>query len=91
MRWLNDAIASGMVFDLIAVLMVVEALGLIVHARTSGRGLGTRAILASIGAGFFLVVAFKSVISGASAAWTGFFLSGALAAHVVDLEGRLRR
>ena len=91
MHWLDDVLGSGLIFDCIAALMIIEAAALLAYCRRSGRGPGARALLASIGAGFFLILAFKSFIGGASAAWTGFFLSGALAAHVMDLEVRMRR
>lgn len=91
MEWLSQAIATGRMFDIIAIVMVVEAAGLWLYRRISGHGPGTREVLASIGAGFCLVVAFRVAMAGAATAWTLFFLSCALAAHVLDMERRLRR
>lgn len=91
MPWLNSAITSGMIFDIIAALMVIEVIVLVAHRRLSGRGLATRAVLTSVGAGFCLILAFKAFLAGAAVAWIGLFLSGALAAHLLDLEYRLRR
>lgn len=90
MQWLNELITSGRVFDVIAVLMAIEGVALLLYAR-SGDTARTRAVLLSVGAGFFLVVAFRAFVSGAPVAWTGAFLTCALVVHVIDLEARLRR
>lgn len=91
MQWLSSAIASGRIFDLVAAMMLAEMAVLWLYRRVSGRGPGTREVLSSIGAGLCLVLAFRCASAGWPMAWTAFFLSGALAAHVLDLEARLRR
>ncbi len=90
MQAMNELITSGRVFDVIAALMAIEAVALLLYRRSSG-GAGTRAVLMSVGAGFFLVIAFRAFVSGAPVAWTGAFLTCALVVHVIDLEARLRR
>jgi hypothetical protein len=90
MHWMNELVTSGRVFDVIAVLMAIEAAALLLYAR-SGDAARSRAMLLSVGAGFFLVIAFRAFVSGAPAAWTGAFLTCALVVHVIDLESRLRR
>ena len=83
----------ALALDVILVLVVAEALGLVaLHART-GRGIKPRHILANLAAGFCLMLALRLSLEGgrqdASAqAMIALVLLAALLAHVLDLASR---
>jgi hypothetical protein len=79
---------SGRVIDLILLLVVAEAAGLLLLRRATGRGVAPSALLANLAAGAFLLLALRCGLSGAGAAWVGLCLALALVAHLADLRSR---
>ena len=79
---------NGRVIDLILVLVLAEAAGLILLHRATGRGIAASALLANLAAGAFLLAALRCGLSGAGDGWVGLFLALALAAHLTDLRAR---
>lgn len=83
--WLDAARAA----DLIAALMLVEAVWLLWRRRRTRRGPRAGEVLAMLGAGFALVLALRSVLAGAAWPWTALWLALAGLAHLCDLRQRL--
>ena len=82
---------SGHVADLILAVLAAEAVLLSLWRRRSGRGPDLPAILALVLPGVALVLALRLALTGAWWGWIGLALTGALAAHLLDLGQRLRR
>jgi hypothetical protein len=80
--------ASGRIIDLILVLVVLEAVGLVVWHRRTGHGLAPGAMAATIGSGVALMLAVRAALVGAWWGWVALPLLAALMAHLVDLRGR---
>jgi hypothetical protein len=79
---------DGRVIDLILLLVAVEAIGLLLLRRATGRGLSPSALLANLAAGAFLLAALRCGLSGTGVAWVGLCLALALVAHLADLRAR---
>lgn len=77
--------------DVILVLVVVEALGLVFVHRTTGRGIRPAPLLANLAAGFSLMLATRLALGEASDAVIALCLLAALAAHLADLASRWTR
>jgi hypothetical protein len=60
------------------------------HAR-SGRGLPPGVLLPMLGAGLFLLLGARALLTGAPLAWAGAAFAAAGLAHALDLARRLRR
>lgn len=83
--------ASGHVVDIALALTVIEA-GLVTwYARRIGRGPAPGPFLGNLLSGVCLMLALRAALVGAWWGWIGFFLIGALAAHLSDLRWRWRR
>lgn len=80
--------ASGTAIDLILALTLVEAIGLTLYHRRTGRGVAPRDFLANLLSGMALLAAVRSALTGAD--WTAIAacLAAALAAHITDLGRR---
>jgi hypothetical protein len=76
--------------DLVLVLVAVEALGLYVLLRWTGRGPSYTALLANLSAGVALVVAVRAALTGASYGLIAGILAMSLIAHLADLWLRWR-
>lgn len=86
-----EMFTQGGFIDAVLALVAVEALVLVaVHART-GRGIAPASLLATLAAGAFLLVALRSALIGAGAAWIAGSLLAAGVAHCADLALRWRR
>jgi hypothetical protein len=76
--------------DLVLALVAVEALGLYVVLRWTGRGPSYTALLANLAAGVALVCAVRAALVGASYAMIAGILALSLVAHLTDLWLRWR-
>lgn len=83
-----DLFASGRVIDLILVLVGVEAAGLALLHRLTGRVPRLAALLPNLAAGACLLVAVRAALTGAEWIWVAASLLGALIAHIADLLTR---
>jgi hypothetical protein len=79
---------NGRVIDLILILVLVEAIGLVVLRWATGRGIAPGALLANLAAGALLLAALRAGMSGAGDGWVGLCLALALVAHLTDLRAR---
>jgi hypothetical protein len=86
-----ELFASGHVVDLIIAFMVVEAVVLLAWRRRTGHGIAPGPLVASLLAGFFLLLALRSALTGAPWAVMAGWLLAALVAHLADLIRRLTR
>lgn len=84
-----ELFANGRMIDLILALVVVEALGLAVLHRVTGRLPPLPRLLPNLAAGAFLLVAVRAALVGADWIWVAGSLLVALMAHIVDLLTRL--
>jgi hypothetical protein len=76
--------------DLVLALVAVEALGLYVLLRWTGRGPSYTALLANLGAGVALVCAVRAALTGATYGVIAVILALSLVAHLTDLWLRWR-
>ena len=83
--------ASGLAADLIAAVMVIEAVWLAWRHRRSGQGPRPAEIGAMLGAGLGLVLALRCTLVGAPWPWIAFWLGAAGLAHALDLRLRTQR
>jgi hypothetical protein len=88
---MESLVRSGHVADVILACMVVEAVALLAWHRATGRGLRPGAVAALLLPGALLVLALRFALTGAAWSLVPLALVGALAAHLWDLRGRLRR
>ncbi len=79
---------SGLVADVILVVMIAEALLLLVYRKVSGRGPAAAGLLTMLLAGACLVLALRAVLTGAHWPVVAVFLLAALLAHLLDLYRR---
>lgn len=82
---------TGNVVLIILGLVVVEAIGLAVFRRRTGRGIPMVPMLANLAAGGCLMLAIRAALLDQDWTWTGFFMALALMAHLVDFGSRLLR
>lgn len=87
---MSELFLSGRIADLVLVFMAVEAVALVVYNARTGRGMRPVDILPALLAGVCLVLTLRAVMVGAEWGWVAFSLTGALAAHVVDVIRRWR-
>lgn len=79
---------SGLIVDLIVVLVVVEALALLLMRRVLGRGPGVRDWLPNLASGACLLLALRAGIAQAAWYWLALLLALSLVAHIADLARR---
>jgi len=79
---------NGRIIDLILLLVMAEAVGLMLLRRATGRGIAPPALLANLAAGAFLLGALRCGMSGVGDGWVGLCLALALVAHLADLRSR---
>ncbi len=80
-----ELFASGLVFDLILAGMALEAIGLALFHRATGRGVRPARLLPNLLSGMCLLLAMRVGIGGAWWGWVSLSLLGALAFHLMDL------
>jgi hypothetical protein len=88
---LAELFASGHVVDLIIAFMAIEAVVLLVWRKRTGGGIAPGPLVASLLAGFFLLLALRSALTGAPWSMAALWLVAALVAHLADLAGRWKR
>jgi hypothetical protein len=86
-----DMFAGGRLVDLILVLVVIEAAGLILYWRRFRRGVAPFDLLPNLCAGAFLLLALRVTIAGASWMMASSCLAAAGLAHLTDVYRRWRR
>ena len=84
-------LASQTLVDVAIAITVLEAIVLWILGRRSGGGIATRALLANVGAGLFLMLAVRAALVGAAWPWLAALFAAAGASHVADLVTRWRR
>ena len=80
-----ELVASGRVLDLILAGMALEAVGLAVHHRSTGRGVRPARLLPNLLSGMCLLLAMRVGAGSAWWGWVSLALLGALAFHLLDL------
>ncbi len=86
-----ELFADGRLVDLILVIVAIEAIGLVIYWRTTGRGVSPGDLLPNLFAGAFLLLALRLSLGGAGWQLCCGSLAGAGIAHLVDLGRRWRR
>ncbi len=81
---------AGLAIDLILGLVALEGAALLAYKRQTGRGPSMPALLATLAAGAFLMLALRAALTGAGWPWVAAWLLGGLIAHLFDLAIRLR-
>jgi hypothetical protein len=85
---MSEWLASGRLVDVILLIMLLECAAIAVAGRRLG--LSLRDLAANLAAGALLLLALRTVLTGAGAHWTLACLAGALVAHLADLASRRR-
>ncbi len=83
---LAELFASGRVLDLILIGMALEAVGLVLHHRFTGRGIWPARLLPNLLSGMCLLLAMRVGTAGAWWGWVSLALLGALTCHLTDLR-----
>ena len=79
------------VVDAILVLTLVEAAGLVVYNRMTGRGIAPLALVPNMAAGFSLMLGIRLTLEGAGSLALPACFVASLACHLADLASRWRR
>lgn len=87
---MRELFSSGLIVDLIIVFVIVEWAAIVMYRARTGRGIPPLAITANLLAAVFLMLALRAALVGAHWQWMAAALTGALAAHLVDLAQRWR-
>lgn len=87
---MEDLYRTGRIIELIAVLVLIEALVLAWLWRSRGRGLPPREFVGAMVAGALLMFAVRSALVAAPWVHTAAWLAAALIAHMADLALRWR-
>ena len=85
---MEEFFRSGLVADVILVVMIAEALLLLVYRKVTGRGPAAADLIAMLLAGACLVLALRAALTGAQWPMVAVFLIAALLAHMLDLYRR---
>ena len=86
---MSTLFASGRIIDLILALVALEAVGLVLYRRQTGRGLQVPAIVLGLLPGVLLLVAVRAALRGARWEWIALLLALACVAHLVDFRRRM--
>ena len=87
---MGGLIESGRLVEAILVLTLLEWCALAVYHRRTGRGVAQADFAPYLLSGMFLLAALREALVGAWWGWVAAGLTGALAAHLVDLRRRWR-
>lgn len=90
MTLLEELFTSGRIADVILMLVVVEAVGLLALYKWTGRGVAAHGLLPNLAAGATLILALRSALRGEPWTVTALWLLLALFAHAADLLARWR-
>jgi len=90
MSALEQAFTSGRIVDLILMLVMAEAIGLVVLWTVARRGVPPRALIANLVSGAALMLAVRSALLDAPWTQVAAFLTLSFIAHLADLAGRWR-
>lgn len=85
---MQDLFRSGLVADVILMLMAAEASALAIYRKVTGRGPALADIAAMLLAGACLVLALRAGLTGQAWPVVAMFLLAALVAHLMDLYRR---
>jgi hypothetical protein len=88
---MEDFFRSGMVADVILVVMIAEALLLLLYRKVTGRGPAAADLFVMLLAGGCLVLALRAVLTGSTWPVVALCLLAALFAHLIDLYRRWPR
>ncbi len=83
-------VASGHVFDLVIAVLVIEAIAIVYHHRSTGRGVSPADLAGTFVAGLGLLLAARFAVTGWAAEWVGASLVLAFLGHAADLARRWR-
>lgn len=86
-----DLFASGRLVDLILVVVVFEAAGLLLYWARARRGIAPLDLLPNLCAGAFLLLALRAALAGSGSMVASFFLAAAGLAHLTDVHRRWRK
>ncbi|MGE5266420.1 MAG: hypothetical protein ACM3L9_03550 [Deltaproteobacteria bacterium] len=81
---MEEAFATGAIVDIIFGLMALEAAALFAVRRRIGRGPSPLAIVSSLAAGLFLLIALRIALTGGPWQAIAAALLGSLLAHTTD-------
>ena len=88
---MESLFASGLVADIILVLMAVEGIALTLLYRFKGVGVEPRTLWINLAAGAALFLALRSALTGGNWQTTAMFLIAGLIAHAADLSARWQK
>ena len=86
-----ELLAGGWVVDLILLMVLLEAGGILLAIRLGLLPPSAHGLLPTLASGFFVLAALASALHGVGTLATCALLALALAAHLLDLRLRLRR
>ncbi len=87
---MSELFADGRIVDAILALTVLEAAGLILLHRATGRGVPPSEFLLNLLSGLCLMLTLRLALGGAAWPWLGACLLASLLAHLADLRRRWR-
>jgi len=87
----GELFATGRIVDLVLALVALEAIGLAIYRRRTGRGVAAGDLLPNLVAGACLLLALRAALTGAGWMWVAGWLAASLPAHLADLRRRWRR
>lgn len=90
MEWIQVPFESRLVVDLVLGAVLLEAIALVAILKWSGTRTHAAEFLIPLASGAVLLLALRSAIGGASAAWLALLLAMAGAIHYFDLRARWR-
>ena len=88
---MSELFASGRVVDLVLLVLLLEASGLTLYHRRTGRGIALGDLAGTVLAGASLLLALRAALTGSAWPWIAGFLMLALVAHLFDVARRWRR
>ena len=86
---LEELIRSGRIVDLMLVFVAIEVTILVAYHRRTGRGIAPLPLLLNVGAGTSLMLALRTVLTGAAWPLTAACLVLSLVFHTADLAARI--
>ena len=91
-EWIvTHLLQSGLIADVMLIVLAVEALSLTIYYKVSRRGIAPRYLPALLGAGACLALALRAALTGAAPHWIVLAITASLIFHLIDLTQRWRR